>query len=340
MRIIDFGYNHTEAARAIAIENYNQERLHNPDLPEMERVPDLTIFVGFGLGVTALDEEGRMLGFLCAYPPREDAFGTTGIRGTFVPIHAHGVRNDVTEGEKSRIYSRMYQAAADKWVRKGILSHGISLYAHDTAAQNSFFYNGFGIRCIDAIRSLEELTVKPVDLAEGNEPEYLELTREEWGELLDLYNDLRDHLGQSPTFMSFGPVTKNQLYTEASEDIRYFAVRHQGRYIAYVKLGNEGETFVSNVGSMMNICGAYCLPEYRGKGIYHNLLAFLISTLRAEGYLLLGVDCESINPNAKGFWLKYFSAYTHSVVRRIDDKANCHRSYTLTSDHNEKEGEQ
>lgn len=337
MRIIDFNYEHVEAARAIAIENYAQEGLHNPDLLKEEKPPELAIFVGFGLGVTALDEDGRVLGYLCAYPPREDAFGTTGIRGTFVPIHAHGVRTDVTEGEKERIYSRMYQAAAEKWVAKGILSHGISLYAHDTAAQNSFFYNGFGVRCIDAIRNLEELSAKPVNLTEENKLEYLELPREEWGELLDLYNSLRAHLGQSPTFMSFGPVTRSQLYTEASEDIRYFAVRYRDRYIAYVKIGNEGETFVSNAGCMMNICGAYCVPEYRGTGIFHNLLSFLITTLRTEGYLLLGVDCESINPNAKGFWLKYFSAYTHSVVRRIDDKAYCYRGYTLTSDSKDKE---
>ena len=319
MRILDFTYDHTEAAGAIAMENYDRERLYNPDLPMMEKLPDLSMFVGFGLGVTAMDEEGRMLGFLCAYPPREDAFGTTGIRGTFVPIHAHGVSTEVTEREKDRIYARMYQVAAEKWVGKGILSHGISLYAHDLAAQNSFFYNGFGIRCIDAIRNLEELPVKSVSLTEGNEPEYLELPREEWGELLDLYNSLRAHLSHSPTFMSFDPVTKSQLYIEASEDIRYFAVKHQGSYIGYIKLGNEGETFISNADGMMNICGAYCKPEYRGSGIFHNLLAFLISTLKAEGYLLLGVDCESITPNARGVWLKYFSAYTHSVVRRIDD---------------------
>jgi len=36
-------------------------------------------------------------------------------------------------------------------------------------------------------------------------------------------------------------------------------------------------------------------------------------------YNLLGVDFESFNPTASNFWLKYFTEYTHSVVRRIDD---------------------
>jgi hypothetical protein len=46
-----------------------------------------------------------------------------------------------------------------------------------------------------------------------------------------------------------------------------------------------------------------------------------MTTLSQEGYQLLGVDCESFNPTARGFWLKYFAEYTHSMVRRIDEKA-------------------
>lgn len=44
---------------------------------------------------------------------------------------------------------------------------------------------------------------------------------------------------------------------------------------------------------------------HRGKDVYQNLLNFAISTLKAEGYAQLGVD---------------FTAYTHSVVRRIDER--------------------
>ena len=72
---------------------------------------------------------------------------------------------------------------------------------------------------------------------------------------------------------------------------------------------------------MMNICGAYCMPEYRGTGIFNNLLAYLVTTLKSEGYTRLGVDFESFNPTARGFWLKHFTEYTNSVVRRIDEKS-------------------
>ena len=43
--------------------------------------------------------------------------------------------------------------------------------------------------------------------------------------------------------------------------------------------------------------------------------------LKTQGYTRLGVDFESINQTAYGFWLKHFDAYTNSVVRRIDEHA-------------------
>jgi GNAT superfamily N-acetyltransferase len=77
---------------------------------------------------------------------------------------------------------------------------------------------------------------------------------------------------------------------------------------------------ISDCPDYRHIDGAYCLPEHRGKGVFQNLLNFAIRTLKAENYTRLGVDFESINPTAYGFWMKYFTPYTHSVVRRIDEK--------------------
>ena len=69
------------------------------------------------------------------------------------------------------------------------------------------------------------------------------------------------------------------------------------------------------------LCSALVLPEHRGKGIFQGLLNYAITKLKAEGFDSLGVDFESFNPTASGFWLKYFTAYTKSVVRRIDECA-------------------
>ncbi|HWT74492.1 MAG TPA: GNAT family N-acetyltransferase [Mobilitalea sp.] len=329
MKIIDFSDNHIESAMKIAIDNYEEEQRYVPILPKITAVPDLKHFAENRLGVAAFDDD-RMLGFLCAYSPHEDVFGTTGVRGTFSPIHVHGViasselerKGSGSRYSKDRIYSLLYQEASRKWVKEGIRSHAIGLYTHDKEAVNCFFYNGFGLRCIDAVRSLDA-ALAPVEITGLHSPdvEYCEVDKEEWGKLLIFHNGLIEHLGAAPTFMKFKPMDEAELYRRTSEDTRYFAAKVQGSYIAYIKLSGEGENFATADQGMMNICGAYCNPIYRGSGIYHNLLSYLTLTLKKEGYQLLGVDCESFNPTARGFWLKHFQEYTHSLVRRIDDKA-------------------
>jgi GNAT superfamily N-acetyltransferase len=72
---------------------------------------------------------------------------------------------------------------------------------------------------------------------------------------------------------------------------------------------------------MQNICGAFCLPVYRGKGIMQGLLNHVITQLKVDKVNSLGVDFESFNLSASGFWLKHFTAYIYSVTRRIDECA-------------------
>jgi ribosomal protein S18 acetylase RimI-like enzyme len=310
MIITDFTNEHIEAAMQIAKTNYDEERQFVPILPQVEQTPFWKGFVDNKLGVAAF-ENNKMVGFLCCYPPRNNAFGTTNVKGTFSPIHAHG---SVLEN-RDRIYSKLYQAASEKWVKQGILSHAIALYAHDIIGRESFFYNGFGIRCVDAIRPLSD--IKSIDTLEC---EYYELRSKDMNQLLELKNLLIDHLSKSPIFCSYPPFDEEQLIEEHSRrHSRYFVAKHNQKIIAYVEIMDKGENFACDDSSMMNICGASCHPDYRGCGIYNNLLAYVVTTLKSQRYTRLGVDFESFNPTARGFWLKHFTQYTNSVVRRIDD---------------------
>ncbi len=328
MNIMSFNHNHIVKAKEIAMANYEEERQKLPYLPRIDEIPDLNYFADNQLGVTAFEGD-QMLGFLCAYQPSEDAFGTTNVRGTFSPIHAHGVisscfdrsTGDFVRYDRDRIYSRLYQEAAKRWVEAGIKSHAIALYTHEKDSINSFFYNSFGLRCMDAVRSLDTIPEYfEVNSDCNNEIEYCELRKEEWRNLTGYHNGLISHLGNSPCFMRYDSIEEEDICLEASEGVRYFAAKAGGEYIVYLKISDEGENFITEYQGMKNICGAYCKPSYRGTGISHNLLCYLMKTLKREGYELLGVDCESFNPTARSFWLKYFTEYTNSMVRRIDDK--------------------
>ena len=121
--------------------------------------------------------------------------------------------------------------------------------------------------------------------------------------------------------MNREPETQDEFVVSSiQEGARYFVAKQNGKICAFVKISVSGETFVAMGDTYRHIRGAYCLPEHRGKGLYQNLLNFTISALKREGYTRLGVNFESFNPPARGFWLKYFTAYTNSVVRRIDER--------------------
>jgi GNAT superfamily N-acetyltransferase len=311
MKIFDFETKHLEAASLIAIANYNEQREHVPVLPSIDMIPSLEHFASNGLGVVAFDED-RMVGFLCCYKPWENAFNSKA-KGTFSPIHAHG---SVKEN-RSMIYKRMYQAAAEKWVKHEIMYHAIGLYAQDVEAVNAMFTYGFGLRCVDAIRPMEVLELQP-----ENGIQFKELPKSEVIEIREMRQMLSAHLGNSPCFMhSTKEEFSRWLARAEARNTRLFVALEGEKPVAFVEISDSGENFVTEVSDMRNICGAFCLPEYRGKNIYQGLLNFTILKLKAEGYKRLGVDFESFNSTANAFWLKYFTAYTNSVVRRIDECA-------------------
>jgi len=307
LKIIDFTQAHVSQAMRLAQAAYDEERALVSALPEAQ-VPDLRPFAKNNLGVAAFEGD-KMLGFLCAHGPQKRVFGTTKVSGVWSPVHAHAAT-----GDKARVYHRMYQAAAQKWVAAGALSHAVTLYAHDEAAKQAWFSYGFGMRCIDAVKLIE---------GGGEEGDFFELPRERAGELRDLNNLLIEHLGKSPCFLHYKRVNKKQAIKNfAQPDIRIFVARHDGKIAAYLKVGSSGESFASRALDMMNVCGAGMIPELRGSGIYSDLLRYAEAVLAGEGYARLGVDYESFNPAALYFYPKHFAVYTNSLVRRIDERRN------------------
>ena len=309
INITSFNKDHIDKATEIALANYKEEKSVVAELPSIDELPDFGCFADNGLGVAMFDDN-NMLGFLCCYNPWDHAFDSTA-RGTFSPIHAHGA----VWKNRGMIYKKLYQSAAKKWVECGITYHAIGLYAHDSQALNAFFTYGFGLRCIDAIRPMVNLECISFDGISFDE-----ITKADVKKIRKLRRMHSAHMGESPCFMKASPDNVQAWLSRAeTRDSRLFIASSNEKIIAYIEIMNNGENFATEDGNMKNICGAFCLPEYRGKGIAQGLLNFVTSKLNAEGYKTLGVDFEGFNPTASGFWLKHFTAYTNGVVRRIDE---------------------
>jgi GNAT superfamily N-acetyltransferase len=310
MKIVDFTTAHIEQSAHIALQNYITERNSVSALPLIKDVPDLTSFAENGLGVAALDGDS-LIGFLCVVPPFKNAFRSTDATGVFSPMGANGAIGN----NRAEIYARMYQAAGEKWVRSGALSHALCLYAHDKEVQEQFFRYGFGMRSVDGIREMEEIAAP---ICEGYE--FVEISHDELSQILSLDQMLNAHGEESPTFIRLTPNTLESFIKKAKEQNSiFFAAKHNKQIVAYTKVSCDGETFVCDAPGYLHVNGAFCLPEHRGKGLNQKLLSLLIPKLKAQGYTHLGVDFESINPTAWSFWPKHFAMYTHSLVRRIDE---------------------
>ena len=312
MQIVDFTAAHIEQAAHIAKQNYEEERRYVSVLPPIGAVPDLMPYAENGLGVAAFEGD-NMIGFLCAVGPFHNAFRSTDAIGVFSPMGANAAISE----NRSNIYARMYQAVGEKWVHAGASSHAVCLYAHEREIQEQLYRYGFGLRCIDAIRDMDGVDDPP---CVGYE--FAELTPDEFIQVLPLVHMLDAHMAASPSFILRPSDTEESFINKVGQSHPTILVaKRNSQIVAYLRTEREGETFVCDIPGYTHVMGAFCLPEHRGKSLHQKLLYIMVQSLKAQGYTHFGVDFESINPTAYAFWLKHFDAYTHSVVRRIDELA-------------------
>ena len=305
---------HIEAAAALVLEKYLEESKSVSVLPLYDNYVNkfgesIRGLLNQGYGVAAIND-GKLVGFLTGLSV--NAFKGLN-RGIYCPIYGHAAIND----DKRDIYQRMYESVAEIWVRNGCLTHAITMFAHDRETIDTWFWNGFGCRCVDAIRPLTpiihgcsaELSVRRIM------PETADI-------IMPLEIEHAKYYSQSPLFMSvFSLPQRNLLVEWLNKDKNYLWAVFEGEIpVAYMKLTEKGETFVGDDPQMLNICSAYSVERMRGKGVGAFLLSHVVSWLSENGYERCGVDFEAFNRYGSRFWLKHFEPFTLSLVRRVDER--------------------
>lgn len=156
-------------------QNYEDERGFVPALPPVDRLLDLNPYAENGLGVAAF-ESSTMIGFLCSIPPFKNAFRSTDATGVFSPMGANGAISE----NRAKIYARMYQTAGENGYA---LEHPVTLYAYMPTTEKCRSNSSVTLRCVDAIRGMDEIIVTP---CEGYS--FTELAPKEILEVLQLEN--------------------------------------------------------------------------------------------------------------------------------------------------------
>lgn len=262
-----------------------------------------------GNGIVAL-EQGELKGFLIGYEV-DELFGKD--KGIYVPLYGHAVIEEM----KNKLYQKMYTKAADLWVKQERLNHTITIFSHDKEVVNTWFWMGFGLRCVDAMQELKNIKEdKNVDI-EIRKAAYKDIDQME-----DLYKKNNQYYEESPLFM---PVSTEEGIEGLKdwyekENHHLWIAYKDNKVVGFIRIQPNGETVISEHPEVMNITGAYVDDKYRKQRIGISLVNTIFKWLKENEYKLCGVDFESINIIGSNFWLKYFIPYTHSLVRHIDDR--------------------
>jgi hypothetical protein len=156
------GKEHIEPAYRLVMTAYKEEKLAIPYLPDeaffADYLPELLArLFDQGSGYAALSKK-EVVGFLSGFE-RGELWGRN--KGIYSPLYGHGASKE----QRSEIYQGLYTKAAQMWVQKQHFTHALTFFAHDRQTIDTWFWLGFGLRCVDSIRQAAPIMVYNPDPA-------------------------------------------------------------------------------------------------------------------------------------------------------------------------------
>lgn len=316
MEIKPFHNNYLDNAAALFIANFQKLRKEIPSLPddmtEPSRVIENIQEIMQGCSGVAAIEHGRLIGYLGWWII--DHFRETERRAAYVPEWALSTAQTGMEETRPGIYRALYRAAAAHWVEEGCQAHAVTLLASDKVAERTWFWSGFGLTVIDAVRS-----VQPLQVAAPGNLTIRKAVLDDVKVLAELEAEHWKHYGLPPILMApqspYGPDEFAVLLTQP-QNSAWLAIDN-GFPVAYMRfeINSNRAALIVQSNSAFAITGAFTRPAYRGHGVAPALLDSAIRDYAARGYACCTVDFETLNPEATVFWMKYFQPVCLSLVR-------------------------
>lgn len=140
-----------------------------------------------------------------------------------------------------------------------------------------------------------------------------------WDEIWTLTDAIIKHLKQAPIFYPGYEFTE-QVYKEFfmdSETNLHIALSKDDKIIGMIESNSESDVFAFHSTKSVNVGEIYVMPKYRGSSLSKDLLQFVIEHEKQKDARYLWVGHGTANPNARGFWNKYFKTYQYELVRTI-----------------------
>lgn len=312
MEIVPFRSEYIPAAAALFVENLKRLRESVPALSDRltdpQRVDErLRGLLDAGPAVMALDQ-GKLTGYLGGY--LIEHFRDTERKSSYCPEWGHAVQED----GKAAIIRALYREAAARWTEAGCQAHAVSLLAHDSVIEKTWFWQGFGLLVVDAVRLLT-----PVDAPSPAGITIRKATAADVDLLAQLDAEHWRHYEQPPILMVAHTSNDAAAYAAfLSEPVNsVWLAMKEGRAAGMIQYMSENFGAADIVSGKTNVAitGAYVRPEYRGQKIAIALLNAAFEDYARQGMDRCSVDFESTNPEAASFWMKYFEPVCLSVMR-------------------------
>lgn len=293
----------------LAIENYHMERKHThslqKDIDTNYFSRNLKELFSKGTCKVAL-EDNDVVGFLAF--DKDTSIATS-------PLYGYGI-NHTKRGE---IISKLFQSAASILCENHVEQFWINVYAHDLDVLWTYIMSAFAMDVTDVVRD----TNTPI-LSKSVDYEFREIDKSELSkyklDVIELYRNLINHLRVSPVFYHckyFLPI-EDRFEDFLSDSMRMFAVFDGNKLIGMVNAEPPDNGFTIEDKEAVGLIDLLVAHEYRRNGIGVALLDFANQELKKSGVKRIFVTHGTINPTARGFWDKYFTNYSYTMMRQID----------------------
>ncbi|HRQ38579.1 MAG TPA: GNAT family N-acetyltransferase [Chloroflexota bacterium] len=303
---------HIAEAALLFVQSYRQQRQAVPVLPDLMADSDqvagrLAQLVEVSQGIVAV-ENGRLRGYLAWYLVPN--FRGAARLGAYVPEWGHAAVDE----DKTVVYRALYQAAAAQWSAANCQVHAITLLAQDREAEQFWFWQGFGLAVVDAVRPMRPLETPPHTALHIRQAAPVDAAA-----LTALDGEHWQHYTQPPILMTprtgldaaanaaFVSRPNNSIWLAYDGDQLAGFIRCDGYDFDGVAIVESEQT--------VTITGAYVRPAYRGQRVAAALLDAALRHYEVRGFTCCALNFESFNPEATAFWLNYFVPVCYSLLR-------------------------
>jgi GNAT superfamily N-acetyltransferase len=312
MELHPFTPQYLPAAADLFLQNFRRLRQSVPALPaaledEGLMAGKISRLLEAHPGVVAL-EEGRLVGYLTYMVL--DNFRDAGRRAAYCPEWAHATATPY----QGVAYRRMYRQAAAQWAAQGCQVHAITLLADDQEALQTWFWNGFGMAVVDAVRPMTPLEREPKTLLRIRQAGAADAPA-----LAALDVEHCRYYTQSPVFMA---LRESQTADEFGEFLEQpgnsaWLALDGNLPVGFLRLnGYEFDAAdIVAAAEPIFINGAFLQPGYRGRGANSAMLQAALQHHARLGKTCCAVDFEAFNPDATSFWLRHFQPVCLSLMR-------------------------